>query len=256
MKRILINGCSHVRACIPDIEPDVHHQSSWPRILERLAGVSVKNLATDGKSNNTIIEETIRYVIHKGSEYDHVIVALTDWERINVYKSIHSGMWKPDVFRSQISNMKKKWYAKIPGMSPDDDLIAQRTTVEVGVKQFPIGDNTHRQQTLSAGTLLYCLRDLCDKLGIKFTIINYHTMNGCTVDPVYVGLKDNFLIDNNEHGLYNHLLWSFKTPDTYHFEASAHTVIAGYVMDYMLYNEKLVVREDGFDDRNLIYDYG
>tara|TARA_R110000744_G_scaffold10628_8_gene32996 strand:- start:4230 stop:5006 length:777 start_codon:yes stop_codon:yes gene_type:complete len=254
-KKILVNGCSHTRACIPDASEEDHHNSSWPRVLENLTGLTVTNIATDAKANNTMIEETIRYLIHKGAGYDHAIVALTDWQRINVYKAIYSGMWKPNNFRSQLTNQNKKWYAKLPGLSYDEDMVAQRT-MEQGVKKFPIGDSTYRQSILSAATLLYCLRDLCDKLEIKLTILNYHPFYDCLVDPVYVQLKDNFLIDNTEHGLYNHLLWSFKTPDTYHFEKNAHVAIAGYVMGYILYDDKLVVREDGYDSRNLIFDYG
>lgn len=254
-KRILINGCSHTRACIPDAKAEEHQHSSWPRVLENISNIKVDNIATDGKSNITMIEETIRYVIHKGEAYTDVIIALTDWQRQNVFKRIHSGMWKPDNFDSQISIQKKKWYAKIPGLDAKADLYARRTT-DLGMRNFPIGDTTNNQPILSAGTLLYCLRELCDKHDIRLTIINYFPFEGCLIDPVYLHLKNNFLIDNCEFGLYNHLLWSFETPDTYHFEKSAHVAIAGYVMDYMLYNEKLVVREDGYDTRNLIFDYG
>ena len=255
MTKVLINGCSHTRACIPDAEPEEHHKAAWPEILKTLGNYDMKNLATDGKCNRTMVEETIRYIIHR-PEWDHVVIALTDWERLNLFRAAWSGkQFHPNDIESQLPARLGSFHVKIPALSSKKDMRVFRTE-GTGQKPVEIGDLTYRYDIIQVGTMLNCLKRLCEEKGITLHILNYFGTRGNETDPVFDNIRDDFIIDNFYTGLYNHLLWSFETPDTYHFEKIAHISIAGYAHDHIEYRDKPTIREESFDDRNRVYDYG
>lgn len=248
--RILTNGCSHSRACIPDLTAEEHFKSSWPRVLEAMDNYDVENIAQDGKANHYIIEETMRYLFNNADVPPHVVVIqLADFERINVFNRRNSGQWIPGVFATQQGkNMTTDpGFIKIPGLDISD-LHVDRTTAK-GVTRHGIGDNTHTYEQITTLTLLAALSTLCWHSNIKLGIIPYFGFNDSVEDATFQAIPDNaWIVENPKYGLYNDLLYYYETPDTWHFEAAAHKEVAQIVDDWIKTGAQIKVNELPYDN--------
>lgn len=244
--KIVINGCSHTKATIPD---NIHGKP-WPIIMGEDNNWDVRNLATNGKANTEIIEELLRYIAHF-PETEYVVCQLTEWKRINVYKREDSNKWIPGKFGSQAP-----FYEKIPAGNNELDLTVYRHTGTVDENKTPIGDSELLYERITTGSLVNALYQVCKTNGIGLTIVNMHAIGHTKFDPVWRGINKNcFLIKNKRFGLYNHLLWSYSTPDTFHFEHAAHYEIAYRVANHIKYKERLEVNEEDYDATYNIFEH-
>lgn len=248
--RVLTNGCSHTRACIPDLTAEEHNKSSWPRVLEAMDNYDVINLAQDGKANHYIIEETIRYLFNNAEVPPHIVVIqLTDFERINVFNRRNSGQWIPGVFATQQGkNMTTDpSFIKIPGLDVSD-LHVNRTTAK-GVTRHGIGDSTYKYEQITTLSMLAALSIVCSNWNIRLGILPYFGLNNSIEDATFQTIpKENWIVANPQYGLYNDLLYYYETPDTWHFEAAAHKEIAQIVNDWITEETQIVVNESPFDN--------
>lgn len=248
--RILTNGCSHSRACIPDLTAEEHFKSSWPRVLEAMDNYDVDNIAQDGKANHYIVEETIRYIYNEVIKPDVVIVQLTDFVRINLFDRNMSGTWIPGVFSTQQGyNMTTKPpYVKIPGLDVND-LAVDRTIARDKKVQHQVGDSTHTYEQITTLTLLAALSNICDSMNIRLGIVPYLGFNDSIEDETFNSIpKHNWIVENPKYGLYNDLLYYYDTPDTYHFEAAAHKEVAQIVADWITDGNQITVNELPWDN--------
>lgn len=260
-KKVLINGCSHTRAEIPDNPKG----DPWPKIFGAYAGVDVVNLAQDGKSNHIMIEESIRYIINR-DDVDHVVIMLNEWKRINLFRKTASFKWHPDELESQVCALRDDWtgkqtdYVKIPAAS-NDDLIINRFVGTPSKNTIEIGDRSLMEQRITAGTLMYALFRICELAGIGLTIINMHSIGEALYDATWDSIsQDCFLLSNPERGLYNDLCWRHDTPDTFHFEHNAHFEIAKMVTEHYTAGIQVKVTSRDYDrehgiDADRIFDY-
>ena len=254
-KKILVNGCSHTRAHVPD---DPTNKISWPNLLAYNTGHEVINIAEDGKANFQIVEEAIRFVINRSFTIDHVVIQLTDWTRLNFFRKQASGTWMPRDFLSQKSGVDV--YVKIPA-ADNKDLHVKRLTGTPKQKIVEIGDRTLIHNIITCGTMVNSLSRLCREKGLGLTIINYYELGDCRGDDVWADIPDeDFLIINRVNGLYNHLCWLYDTPDTMHFEKSAHFYISGLVEDHIDRGQSIRVSDQNYDEihniQTPIFDYG
>lgn len=248
LPKVLINGCSHTRAAIPDNPTG----DPWPVIFSEMAGVESVNIAMDSKANQQIVEETIRYLINK-SDIDHVVIQLNEWKRLNLFKRSASFSWVPGELETQIFSLTNDWkvseydYVKIPAMD-NKDLRVARFVDTPQETIYPIGDESYINNIVTVGTLVNCLHTICLQRDIGLTIINFHALGDCIIDPVWSTIpKDRFLVQNHHRGLYNHLLWMFDTPDTFHFEHAAHYKIADWVYEHYIAGKQVKVKKEDFD---------
>lgn len=261
LPKILINGCSHTRAVIPDNPTG----AAWPVIFSEMAGVEAINIAIDGKANQQIVEETIRYLINK-SDVDHVVIQLNEWKRLNFFRRTSSFNWTPGELETQILPMASSWkvgetdYVKIPA-ADNRDLRVTRYVDDPQERVYSIGDESYVNNIVTIGTLVNCLHMLCKQRDIGLTIINFHALGDCIADPVWSTIpRERFLVQNCHSGLYNHLLWMFDTPDTFHFEHAAHYKIADWVYDHYIAGKQVKVKKEDFDrtfnnEAERIFDY-
>lgn len=248
LPKVLINGCSHTRAAIPDNPTG----DPWPVIFSEMAGVEAVNIAVDGKANQQIVEETIRYLINR-SDVDHVVIQLNEWKRLNFFRRTSSFTWIPGELETQIMPMVSSWkvgethYVKIPA-ADNKDLKVTRYVDTPQETDYPIGDESYVNNIITVGTLVNCLHNLCASRNISLTIINFHALGDCIIDPVWSTIpSDRFLVRNYHRGLYNHLLWMFDTPDTFHFEHAAHYKIAEWVYEHYTAGKQVKVKKEDFD---------
>lgn len=268
-KKILVNGCSHTRALIPAPGPGyayVKEPPSWPTLLGQQLDRHVVNLAEDGKANKQIVEETARYILHR-DDVDHAIIQLTEWHRVGFFKRSWSMAWEPDRLDTQVLRLQPEWkpktfqYIKLP-VKPDD-LQVRRNVGFPNEEVHNFGDATLIQNRIVVGTMVNMLYHLCESKGVKLTVIPFRDLMDVVEDPVWKSIPDKcFLIRNKKWGLYNHLLWLFRTPDSYHFEGAAHEFIANILVDNCKNNKRLKVSEEDHDllkgikdgGRNFSYD--
>ena len=265
--KVLVNGCSHSRACIPDAPADIHFESSWPRLLSKKLDCEVINLSQDGKSNHWMIEETIRAIINNPT-VTNVVLQLTEFQRINLYKKARSGEWQPDDFLSQTrhgfqldqqSENYKPHYVKIPGSSEEDLMVSRTIKERVNKQHVAIGDSTLTYEMISTASLLVGLQRLCDSLQIKLHLLPYFGFGDTISDKTFNWISpSSWIIENYSFGMYNDLLYYYSTPDTWHFEKAAHDEIANIVMDHITKDKKIKVNTRPFDtsmmDYMFIYD--
>lgn len=244
--KIVINGCSHTKAHIPDNE----HGKPWPIIMGEENNWDVRNLATNGKANTEIIEELLRYIAHF-PKTDYVVCQLTEWRRMNFYNRSSSNKWIPGKFESHTP-----FYEKIPAGGNELDLTVYRDTGTVHERKIRIGDSELLHERITTGSLANALYQVCKANGIGLTIVNMHSIGQAKFDPVWLGIdKDCFLIKNKRFGLYNHLLWSYSTPDTFHFEHLSHYEVAYRVANHIKHKERLNVIEKDYDATHNIFEH-
>lgn len=237
--KVLVNGCSHTRANIPDNPSG----APWPTIFGERACINVINLAADGKANQQIVEETIRYLINT-PDIDYVVIQLNEWKRLNLFKKNNSFTWVPGEIDTQINPDE---YVKIPA-EDNRDLRVFRFYGTPRQEPHEIGDTSLVQNIITVGTLVNCLSNMCTQRNIGLSIINFHALGDCVLDPVWSTIpNEHFLIHNRNRGLYNHLLWMFDTPDTFHFEHAAHKYIAELVYEHYLVGKQVLVTKKDFD---------
>ena len=226
-KKTLVNGCSHTRALVPDNIDG----PGWPEKLSLLLDKPILNLAEDGKANNQMIDECIRYLAYR-DDVDHIIIQLTQWQRINLFRRTHSMQWESGDLSSQILRLQEDWhhddcqYVKLPGASPLDLQVTRNRVTKNDQQTYFIGDATFVHEQIICGTLMWALWNLCASRGIKLTVLTFHALGSRRTDPVWDLPEECFLVRNRKTGLYNHLQWKFKRPDTFHFEEKAHDYLA------------------------------
>lgn len=255
-KKILVNGCSHSRAFIPDNES----ADPWPVLFTKRTGDQLVNLALDGKANQQIVEETIRYLINF-NDIDHVVIQLNEWKRLNFFRRDYTFEWEAKDIYSQIPNLVDKQqrgithFVKIPAVD-NNDLRITRGHGTSFKQDYLIGDMSHTHSIITIGTLVNCLSSLCQQRNIGLTIVNFHALNECRGDPVWNTIPEEFfLIHNRTCGLYNHMLWMFETPDTFHFEYAGQQYLADVVYDHYTSGQQLIVEKKSFDDTERVFDY-
>ena len=252
-KKLLINGCSHTRAMIPrfvngKLEPGDPTAKPWSKLVAKRLDWEPISLAEDGKSNNRIIEETIRYLINIDS-VDHVVVQLTDWMRINLYRESHSGKWVPGKLHTQLHRMAGRVvedYVKIPAAS-DNDLQVNRFIDTPNQKKYLIQDRELIEPRIIAGTLMNCLVSLCKSKGIGLSILLFGNLGRCIDDVVWSSIPEElFVVKNHRYGVYEHMCWMFETPDTYHFAKDGQEYLADIVYHHIANGERVIVNEKLF----------
>ena len=157
-KKILVNGCSHTKASIPDLEEFEESNFSWPQLLSNKMECEVVNLATVGKSNFIILEEAQRYLLNY-SDIDHVVIQLTEWHRWALYKKNQSFRFipgEPETQFDRLSLATNNYYIKVPGVSQDDCKITVTDTNGI-MKTRRIGDSSFFYERLTCATMLFNL---------------------------------------------------------------------------------------------------
>jgi hypothetical protein len=229
--RILVNGCSHSAANIPDnIEGD-----PWPKILCDKINADLVNIADLGKSNGWILEETIRYLISDNT-IDHVIIQYTDWDRLNFYRNIKSFRWIPSNIKSQIERLNFLNYIKDKPRNThyhtyinEHGAILKNKNNLKGINYT--GDSSQIFEIVTMGTLTNCLYQLCLSRNIGLTLINLGPVGDSKDDIVWSQIpNDLFLFSNNRlSSMHYHFFDEYDMPDGGHFEHAFHYEFANHV---------------------------
>jgi hypothetical protein len=257
-KKILVNGCSHTASVIPDLEIDQQKILSWTYLLSKNLNCDLVNLATQGKSNLVILEETQRYLLNC-RDIDCVIVQLTEWHRWCFFKNKYSFTFNPSDLKSQFNKQftNKNFYLKVPGIDPNDSKVSITNTYG-DIEVHKIGDESFFYERLTTATLLYNLYFYCSQHGIKFLVLPYSSMgSGDELDDVvFKSIPSTvYLQENINIGLWDYLNINHEHSDG-HFHSSAHIQllekITQYIMDgiQIYINEKLIKKQE-----YVIYDY-
>jgi len=244
-KRILVNGCSHTAAKIPD-NP---FGDPWPKIFCDKISAELINLAWPGKSNNSILEETIRYLLND-SNINHVIVYYTDWARINLFNKLHSFKWHPGDIETQ--------FQRLGSLSVHKDKPYNRDYLYIDKDQinYDVGDLSKVHETVVAGTLTYCLYELCLAKDIGLTLVNYAPLGDGKEDTVWSKIpNDLFLFSNNQ---FSSVHWNFykryEMPDRGHFEHAFHYKFADHILAHYE-NKTQIEGKTESPKEKIIYDY-
>jgi hypothetical protein len=257
-KKILVNGCSHTASIIPDLELDQQKISSWPYLLSKNLNCELVNLATQGKSNSVILEETQRYLLNC-RDIDYVIVQLTEWHRWCFFKNEYSFTFIPSDLKSQFNRhlQNKNFYLKVPGMDPKDSKV-YITNVHGDIKVHKIGDESFFYERLTTVTLLYNLYFYCSQHGINFLVLPYSSMgNGDELDDaVFKSIPPTvYLQENINIGLWDYLNINHKHSDG-HFHSSAHIQLLEKITQYITDGKQIHINKNLIENKkNIIYDY-
>ncbi len=251
MVRILVNGCSHTAADIPD-NPE---GDPWPKILCDKIDADLINLALPSKDNTWILEETIRYLINDDN-INHIIIYLTDWSRLNVYNIRKSFTWVPGEIETQFGRLRKN-YNRNEVTVRDYVRLHRRGKLfggEEGNKS--IGDKSQIFEIITIGTLTNCLYQICKSKNIGLTIINLAPIGDSKDDKVWTEIpNDLFLFSNNKlSSIFYHFYGKYGNPDLGHFEHSFHYELADHVEAHYRNKTQII----GITEKpriNLVYDY-
>jgi len=273
---LLSSGCSFT---VGQYGEEKIYEAPYPTILSSKLQSKYVNLSAPGADNIYIIQSLIHYILVKNFVvFDEVYatVQLSDFFRKLVFNREHSGTVHPCDINSQI-NLRKK-FRKINNFGYElfnketstyiitlarnetiENIDLERIrTVRKGRDVTQVGDSTFNYQKLETLIALNSLKAICDQRGINLAIINYYGFGEWKDDTLLLQLKENFVIDNPEFGLYNELLWlGFNRPDNFHFDLEAHEWQASMLHDYFKYNKRITVREEpapNLDNTN-VYDY-
>jgi hypothetical protein len=256
MKKILVNGDSHTAANIPDnIEGD-----PWPKILCDNINADLVNIAFDGKSNEWILEETIRYLINDNT-IDHVIIYYTVWDRLNFYRNIKSFQWIPNNIKSQIERLNFFNYIKDRPRKPQYHCYVNKQGAILKDKNdikgiSYTGDSSQIFEIITTGTLTNCLYQLCKSRNIGLTLINFDPIGDSKDDIVWSQMPNElFLFSNNKLSSINYdFSEKYEKPDLGHFEHAFHYDLADHVEAH--YKNKIQI--EGKTEKpkfDLVYDY-
>lgn len=258
MDKILVNGCSHSQARIPNIPDDQATSFSWPILLGQNLNCEVVNLATNGKSNSVILEESMRYLLND-TEVDHAVVQLTGYHRLSLYNKKQSFIFIPGDVNSQFDRLaEQNSIGRNPRFYKKFDDFKKSYMVE-GEKKYQIGDESGFYDRLTTATQLFSLYFYCKHLGIGLTVIPYDFM--CTSeeieDVVFSNIPlDIFLQDNIHYGIWDYLNTMFYQDDG-HFDKDAHVYMADCVLAHMQNKDQIKINPDTIRDlsKKIIYDY-
>lgn len=224
MVRILVNGCSHTSADIPDNRQG----DPWPRIFCDKIDAELISLAEQGKDNNWILEETIRYLINDDN-INHVMVYFTDWKRLNIFRTKKSFTWIPGDLKTQLPRLNNA--PNDPNTSVNFARLAYtiETRVPSGIIRF--GDTSKMYERIYTGTLTNCLYQLCLSKNIGLTIINIDSLGDAKDDKVWSKIPNELFLFKNYHlsSTKHHFLGKYSMPDDGHFEHAFHYELADHV---------------------------
>jgi hypothetical protein len=248
MLKILVNGCSHTAANIPDIE-DPLSGIPWPTILGDLLKANVFNMSRSGKANNVIVEETIRYLINE-QDINHVVIQLTEFSRLNLFREEYSFTWIPGDVSSQLSIRPNNCYLKHP-----HNFSVSRVTDNI-LYDASIGDKSLIYDIITLGTLVNCLSVMCKQRNIGLTIISYYLIGDSIEDEVWNSIpEESFLVKNRRYGIQDHFTREFQLPDGGHFEQKFHYHLAKLVLDHINNKTQIIVNTESYNRNKIIYNY-
>jgi hypothetical protein len=248
MLKILVNGCSHTAANIPDIE-DPLSGIPWPTILGDLLKANVFNMSRSGKANNVIVEETIRYLINE-QDINHVVIQLTEFSRLNLFREEYSFTWIPGDVSSQLSIRPNNCYLKHP-----HNFSVSRVTDNISY-DASIGDKSLIYDIITLGTLVNCLSVMCKQRNIGLTIISYYLIGDSIEDEVWNSIpEESFLVKNRRYGIQDHFTREFQLPDGGHFEQKFHYHLAKLVLDHINNKTQIIVNTESYNRNKIIYNY-
>ena len=249
MIKILVNGCSHSEAHIPDIE-DPLSGIPWPTILGGLLKANVFNISLCGKANSVIVEETIRYLINE-QDIDHVVIQLTEFSRLNFFREKYSFTWIPGDISSQLNiglnNFHDTQYT--------DDIFVRRVK-DNRLYHALIGDKSLIYDIITVGTLVNCLSVMCKQRNIGLTIISYYSIGDSIEDEVWNSIpEESFLAKNRRYGIKDHFTREFELPDGAHFEQNYHYHLAKLVSDHINNKTQIIVNTESYNRNKIINNY-
>jgi hypothetical protein len=231
MFKILVNGCSHTAANIPDNKEG----DPWPKILCDNINADLVNISYGAKANGWILEETIRYLINDNT-IDHVIIHYTVWNRLNFYRNIKSFRWIPDNIKSQIERLNFFNYIKDKPRIPQHHSYEHNQGAILKDKNnlkdiSYTGDSSQIFEIITTGTLTNCLYQLCKSRNIGLTLINFDPIGDSKDDIVWSQMPNElFLFSNNRLSSTNyHFSEKYEKPDLRHFEHLFHYELADHV---------------------------
>tara|TARA_R110000868_G_scaffold52484_1_gene165713 strand:- start:38 stop:793 length:756 start_codon:yes stop_codon:yes gene_type:complete len=249
MVKILVNGCSHSEAHIPDIE-DPLSGIPWPTILGDLLKANVFNMSRSGKANNVIVEETIRYLINE-QDINHVVIQLTEFSRLNFFREKYSFAWIPGDVSSQLNIRPNNFYVK----PETDDIFVRRVTDNISY-HASIGDKSLIYDIITLGTLVNCLSVMCKQRNIGLTIISYYLIGDSIEDEVWNSIpEESFLVKNRRYGIQDHFTREFQLPDGGHFEQKFHYHLAKLVSNHINNKTQIIVNTESYNRNKIIYNY-
>jgi hypothetical protein len=243
LNKILVNGCSHTFAVIPDISFRDWEKFCWPTLLSNELECEVVNLAEPGKANLQIIEEALRYLLNY-SDVDHVILQLTDWRRSNVYRRSKSFTMIPGDISTQFGSLYQ--------MATHPNYILNS---KGNIKQY--GDESSVYEILSTFTLLNLLYQYCLQKNIGLSLFNYYPVHVDVLDDTVVkGIPKNiFLQSDITIGISQHLELNHKKEGG-HFHKNAHTELCDIISKHILDQKQIFINKDLIKaQEEVIYDY-
>lgn len=265
--RILVNGCSHTSAVIPT-ESNISNNPnaiSWAEIFCNKINAELINLAYGGKSNNVILEETIRYLINDDN-INHVIIYYTDWKRLNFYNKEKSFKWIPGNIKSQFERLdsgkdRRSQYSSNEHrhylfMKNEVGKIALKENYNKNYILKSIGDASDIHEIIVCGTLTYCLYELCLNRKINLTLINLAPLGDSKEDAVWINIPNNLFLFSNAKlsSIFYHFYKKYNMPDRGHFEQAFHYELAQHVEAH--YENKIQIEgRIKIPEENPIYDY-
>lgn len=258
MDKILVNGCSHSQAQIPGISDDQVTSFSWPTLLGQNLNCEIVNLAASAKGNSVILEESMRYLLND-TEVDHVVVQLTAYNRLNLYKRTCSFIFVPGDANSQFDRLAEQSpLGRIPRFYKKFDDFEESYIIKGG-KKYEIGDASGFYDRLTTATQLFTLYFYCKHLGIGLTVVPYNFM--CTPEEIEDAVFNNipldiFLHDNIHYGIWDYLNTMFYQ-DAGHFDKDAHVYMADRVSAHIRNKDQIKINPNTIraSFEKIIYDY-
>lgn len=263
-KKILVNGCSHTQAIIPNLSRKDGCLFSWAELISQKTSCEVVNLATSGKDNTVILEEAQRYLLNY-DDVDHVVVQLTTHDRMCLYREEHSFYFIPNEPETQFDRLAEdSVLGRYPRFHYKRELPA---TFKIDYKDFgdwreyKTGDASMFYHKLSTALKLFNLYYYCtqNNIGLSVYSFNVFAEPDDLSDKTFQKIPPEIFLHNDmRYGFAEHLNTMFDLGACGHFEKAAHDYIADAVINHIENKSQVKVDQNNIKRLYLkkhIYDY-
>lgn len=263
-KKILVNGCSHTQAIIPNLSRKDGCLFSWAELISQKTSCEVVNLATSGKDNTIILEEAQRYLLNY-DDVDHVVVQLTTHDRMCLYREEHSFYFIPNEPETQFDRLAEdSVLGRYPRFHYKRELPA---TFKIDYKDFgdwreyKTGDASMFYHKLSTALKLFNLYYYCtqNNIGLSVYSFNVFAEPDDLSDKTFQKIPPEIFLHNDmRYGFAEHLNTMFDLGACGHFEKAAHDYIADAVISHIENKSQVKVDQNNIKRLYLkkhIYDY-
>jgi hypothetical protein len=182
-KTLVASGCSFTDQNFYSPEyPEIDCTfPKWPEIVGKKLDLNVVNLAKSGECNDTILDDTIRYINKHSKDVHTVMIGWTEWDRINffghMYKPTHLAYY---AWNEKQSTQDPDYVQKVEdNWNPLGSFLDRYKEQGIDLLKESLTRNQYREDVVQAQyDRIVQLSLVCKGLGIK--LITYQLL--CPVD--------------------------------------------------------------------------